>query len=160
MAPEPEETDTRGEFTRKFDREVLKDDSAAKAELEAQKRRHQEEEAGLESEFGKLNEVLAYRAQWLRERFPGVQEAPKVEFRGRRFEFPKRGAVGPGWIEFRSRLTETGLGITLECYMALEGRFGKRYDYVNFPKTGVDPARAKKFVENKIFEFAMDYQAA
>lgn len=152
-------SEPRGEFTRKFDRDVLKDESAAIEELEAQRKRQQEEEAGLEGEFGKLAEILAYRAKWLSERFPGVTEGSKIDFRGRRFEFPKRETVGPGWMEFRSRLTETGLGITLECFMQLEGKFAKRYDYVNFPKTGVDVTRAKKFVENKIFEFAMDYQA-
>jgi hypothetical protein len=152
----PEE---RGEFTRKFDRDVLKDETAAVEELEAQRKRQQLEESGLESEFVKLAEILTYRAKWLSERFPGVIEVGKTDFRGKRFEFPKRDKVGPGWMEFRSRLTETGLGISLECYMQLDGKFGKRYDYVNFPKTGVDIARAKKFVENKIFEFAMDYQA-
>ncbi|MEZ0227804.1 MAG: hypothetical protein ACAI25_04210 [Planctomycetota bacterium] len=151
--------DERGEFTRKFDRDVLKDETAAVEELEAQKKRQLEEEAGLESEFVKLSDILVYRAKWLSERFPGVVESAKVDFKGKRFEFPKRDKVGPGWMEFRSRLTETGLGITLECYMQLDGKFSKRYDYVNFPKTGVDVARAKKFVENKIFEFAMDYQA-
>src|SRR5581483_727943 len=149
----------RGEFTRKFDRDVLKDESAAVEELEVQRKRQLAEEAGLEGEFSKLNEILAYRAKWLTERFTGVTEAAKIDFRGKRFEFPVRDKVGPGWMEFRSRLTETGLGITLECFMQLDGKFGKRYDYVNFPKTGVDVTRAKKFVENKIFEFAMDYQA-
>jgi hypothetical protein len=154
-------SEPRGEFTRKFDRDVLKDESAAVEELAAQKRRQREEEAGLEGEFAKLAEILEYRAKWLSERFAGVKEAEnKGDSRARRFDFPKRGSVGPGWMEFRSRLTETGLGISLECYMQLEGKFQKRYDYVNFPKTGVDVTRAKKFVENKIFEFASDYQAA
>ncbi len=153
--PEPSE---RGEFTRKFDRDVLKDESAAVEELAAQRRRQQEEEAGLEGELKKLAEILDYRAKWLTERFQGVDVA-NIDFRGKRFEFPKRDKAGPGWMEFRARLTETGLGITLECFMQLDGKFGKRYDYVNFPKTGVDLPRAKKFVENKIFEFAMDYQA-
>ncbi len=151
----PEE---RGEFTRKFDRDVLKDESAAVEELAAQRRRQQAEEAGLEDEFKKLSDILDYRAKWLTERFQGVIDSAKIDFRGKRFEFPKRGGVGPGWIEFRTRLTETGLGISLESYMQLEGKFAKRYDYVNFPKTGLDVNRAKKFVENKIFEFAMDYQ--
>ena len=150
--------DERGEFTRKFDREVLKDESAAIEELEAQKKRQQADEAGLEGEFQKLAEILDYRAKWLVERFPGVVEK-KLDSRAKRFEFPKKAAAGPGWMEFRSKLTETGLGITLECNMLLEGKFAKRYDYVNFPKTGVDVPRAKKFVENKIFEFAIDYQA-
>jgi len=154
-------SEPRGEFTRKFDREVLKDETAALEDLDAQRKRQKAEEAGLEGEFVKLAEILDYRAKWLADRFPGVKEAAnKDDFRGKRFEFPKKGGAGPGWMEFRSRLTETGLGITLECFMQLEGKFQKRYDYVNFPKTGVDVARAKKFVENKIFEFATDYQGA
>lgn len=153
-------SEQRGEFTRKFDRDVLKDESAVVEELEAQRKRQQAEEAGLEGEFVKLNEILAYRAKWLSERFPGVTESAGMKDpRGKRFEFPVKDKVGPGWMEFRSRMTETGLGITLECFMQLDGKFTKRYDYVNFPKTGVDVTRAKKFVENKIFEFAMDYQA-
>jgi hypothetical protein len=150
--------DERGEFTRKFDRDVLKDETAAVEELAAQRRRQIEEEAGLEDEFKKLAEILDYRAKWLLERFAGVVDVAKVDFRGKRFEFPKKGNVGPGWMELRYHMTETGLGITLECYMQLEGKFAKRYDYMNFPKTGIDTARAKKFVENKIFEFASDYQ--
>lgn len=148
----------RGEFTRKFDRDVLKDETAATEELEAQRRRQQIEDAGLAGEFTKLDEILEYRSKWLSERFPGVKESSDKVERGKRFEFPKKGSAGPGSMEFRSRLTETGLGITLECFMQLEGKFQKRYDYVNFPKTGIDIARAKKFVESKIFEFAMDYQ--
>jgi hypothetical protein len=151
--------DPRGEFTRKFDRDVLKDESAAIEELEAQRKRQQTEEAGLEGEFQKLDTILDYRARWLAERFSGVKEPErKPEFRGRRFEFPRRVSGGPGWMEFRARLTETGLGITFECFMQLEGKFTKKYDYVNFQKAGVDVARAKKFVESKILEFAMDYQ--
>jgi hypothetical protein len=151
--------DPRGEFTRKFDRDVLKDETAAIEELEAQRKLQQAEDAGVEGELKKLDEVLAYRAKWLSERFQGVTEpGKKLEFRGRRFEFPRRGNVGPGWLEFRARLNETGLGITFECQMELEGKFSKRYDYMSFPKAFVDLARAKKFVENKIVEFAMDYQ--
>ncbi len=149
-------SEQRGEFTRKFDREVLKDETAVIEELEAQKKAKLEEEAGLESEFKKLLEILEYRAKWLAERFKCTET--KVEWKGRRFEFPKNKTAGPGYMEFRTRLTETGLGITLECTMGLEGKFAKRHDYVNFPKTNVDVARAKKFVENKIFEFATDYQ--
>jgi hypothetical protein len=152
-------SEPRGEFTRKFDRDVMKDDSAAREELEAQRKRQQQEEAGVEGELAKLDEILEYRSKWLAERFKGVTES-KVDFRGRRFEFPKKGGMGPGWIEFRSKLTETGLGITLESYMALDGKFAKKFDYMNFPKESVDVTRAKKFVENKIFEFAMHYQGS
>src|SRR5262249_55047867 len=113
---------------------------------------------GLEGEFKKLANILQYRAQWLQDRFKGVTEAQNLGFKGRRFEFPKKEKAGPSWIEFRTHLTDTGLGITLECFMELEGKFKKKYDYINFPKTAIDVERAKKFVENKIFEFAVDYQ--
>lgn len=150
----------RGEFTRKFDREVMKDDTAAFEELEAQRQKQRSEEQGVESEFAKLSSILEYRAQWLNGRFVGVKDSKEAGgARNRRFEFPVRDKVGPGWIEFRAHLTDTGLGITLECFMELEGKFKKKYDYINFPKTSVDAERAKKFVENKIFEFALDYQA-
>lgn len=149
--------ESRGEFTRKFDRDIMKDDTAALEELEAQRRKQKQEETGLDAEFHKLADILEYRSKWIRDRFTGVTEPGGLDFKGRRFEFPQRDKFGPGWIEFRSRLTDTGMGITLECFMALEGKYKKKYDYMNFPKTGVDIERAKKFVENKIFEFAMDY---
>jgi hypothetical protein len=152
--------DPRGDFTRKFDRDVLKDDSAALEELEAQRAKQRAEEEGVEGEFVKLANVLQYRANWLQDRFKGVIEPKGLSFRGRRFEFPKKEKAGPGWIEFRSHLTDTGLGIILESFMELDGKFKKKYDYITFPKVGVDVERAKKFVENKIFEFALEYQQA
>ena len=151
--------DPRGEFTRKFDREIMKDDTAALAELEAQRARQRAEEDGVETEFAKLAAILDHRAAWLMPRFKGVSDVKNLNFRGRRFEFPKRDKAGPGWIEFRSHLTDTGLGITLECFMELEGKFKKKYDYITFPKTGLDPEKAKKFVENKLYEFGTEYQA-
>jgi hypothetical protein len=147
----------RGEFTRKFDRDVLKDEKAGLEELEAQKKRQKAEESAVDGELKKLDELLAYRAGWLRDRFKTMVE-PKIDFRGRRFEFEKLGNAGPGWLEFKCRQTDTGLGIILESFMLLEGKFKKKYDYVTFPKTGVDVDRAKKFIESKIFEFALAYQ--
>lgn len=148
---------SRGEFTRKFDRDVLKDEKAGLEELEAQKKKVQAEESAVDVELKKLEDILTYRATWLRDRFKMMTE-PKVDFRGRRFEFVKLGNAGPGWLEFKCRQTDTGLGIILESFMQLEGKFKKKYDYVTFPKTGIDLDRAKKFVESKIFEFALAYQ--
>src|SRR5262249_28162143 len=119
----------RGEFTRKFDRDVLKDDRAALEELEAQKKKLHAEESATDGELKKLDDTLAYRANWLGARFKTMSE-PKIDFRGRRFEFQKLGNAGPGWLEFKSRQTDTGLGIILESFMLLEGKFKKKYDYV------------------------------
>lgn len=152
------EPSQKGEFTRKFDREVLKDEAAAIEELEAQKRKVHAEEEAVESELRKVEDVLNYRSKWLRDRFKTMHEPSGLDFRGRRFEFDKLSTCGPGWLEFRCRPTDTGLGIILESYMQLEGKFKKKYDYVTFPKTSVDVERAKKFVESKIFEFALAYQ--
>ena len=42
--------------------------------------------------------------------------------------------------------------------MQLEGVFGRRYDYVSFPKEGVNLDRTRRFIESKLFEFAGPYQ--
>ncbi|MEZ6189005.1 MAG: hypothetical protein R3F62_28905 [Planctomycetota bacterium] len=152
---------TRGEFTRKFDREILGDDSAAAEERAHLAKLQEAEQAALELEFTKLLQVLEYRAAWLRERFPGMRE-PKLESaRGRRFEFgpsPMDKGRTVGWLEFRTRLTDSQQAVLLESLMELEGQFSKRHDYVTFPKEKVSIDKAKRFVESKILEFAGTYQ--
>lgn len=150
---------SRGEFTRKFDREIMKDATVEREEMAAAQRAMAEEEQALETEFQKILGILAHRAEWLHSRFDGISEPESVDFRGRHFDFPKKSdSVGVGWLEFRCKLTDTSLGIILECLMGVEGRFKKRYDYVVFPKEKVNMERAKKFIESKIFEFAGSWQ--
>lgn len=150
----------RGEFTRKFDREILQDSTAAAEEQAVHKRKLQAEDAALEAEFLKVMSVLEYRSSWLRERFPAMREPGKLDFRGRRFEFSAKGG-GPavvGWIEFRTRLSDTQQAIVIESFMQLEGVFAKRYDYVSFPKEQVNLDRTRRFIESKLLEFAGPYQ--
>lgn len=148
----------RGEFTRKFDREIMGDDSVELEEREVMKALLSAEQEALESEFKKILAVLNQRADWLRKRFK-VIEPGDVQFRGRRFDFERgEGSAGAGWLEFRLRLTDTGLGIILECLMGVEGLFKKRYDYIVFPKDAVQVDKAQKFIEAKIFEFAGAWQ--
>lgn len=148
--------DGRGEFTRKFDRDILGDETAARAEEVHRHRLMEAQDRQLESEFLRIMSVLEYRAQWLRGRFPGCVE-PQVGFRGRRFEFHKDGKQ-VGWIEFHTRLTDSQQGILVQSFMELEGQFGKRCDYVSFPKDKVNLDRVKRFVESKLLEFAGPYQ--
>lgn len=148
----------RGEFTRRFDREIMKDDTVEQEELAALQAMKAAERDALESEFLKILGVLEHRAIWLKDRF-SVSEVGDLDFRGSRFEFPKTpDSVGAGWLEFRTRLTDTSLGILLECNMGVESRFKKRYDYIVFPKENVHVEKAKKFIESKIFEFAAAWQ--
>lgn len=154
---------TRGEFTRKFDREIMGDDSAAAEERAALEKLQQAERDALEGEFAKLLQILDYRAAWLRERFPSLRE-PEVDGNaGRRFEFSssltEKGRP-VGWLEFRTRLTDSKQAIQLQSFMELEGQFPRRYDYVTFPKEKVTIDKAKRFVESKILEFAGSYQDA
>ncbi|MDF1667457.1 MAG: hypothetical protein P1V97_37295 [Planctomycetota bacterium] len=150
---------SRGEFTRKFDREIMKDESVEKEELASLQRSQNKEKEAIEVEFQKLSDILDHRALWLHDRFANIKEPSEIDFRGRRFEFPQSpDSVGVGWLEFRSRLTDTALGIILECYMGISGRFKKRYDYITFPKENVNEEKAKKFIESKIFEFAGAWQ--
>lgn len=151
----------RGEFTRKFDRDILGDKSAEEEEARARKRLEDLEDTALEAEFQKVLDLLDYRARWLLERFKRCREAGKVGgFRGRRFEFTDEGEKLVGWIEFRTRLTDSQQGIMIESFMELDGRFPRRHDYVNFPKESVNLDRAKRFIESKLFEFAGPYQDA
>lgn len=151
----------RGEFTRKFDREVLRDQTAEAEEREVARRREAAADTALEAELQKVLAVLDYRAGWLKERFPALREPGGLTFRGRRFEFPPRGAgPGPpvGWIEFRVRLSDSQQAIVVESDMQLQGAFGRRHDYVTFPKEKVNVDRVRRFVESKLFEFAGPYQ--
>ena len=149
----------RGEFTRKFDREILGDESAADDEQEARAVAAAKEDEAVEAEFSKILSVLEYRATWLNERFEGCTEETALDFRGRRFEFKSKGKL-VGWIEFRTHMTASKMGITIESFMQLEGHFPKRHDYVTFPKENVKLERAKKFIETKLMEFAGPYQDA
>lgn len=149
----------RGEFTRKFDREILGDESAAEEEREAQRLAALAQDEALEAEFQKILSVLDYRANWLRERFPGFRPVGDLGFRGRRFEFLHEDKV-VGYVEFRVRLTDSQQGLRIESFMELEGQFPRRHDYVNFPKDNVNLDRVKRFVESKLLEFAGPYQDA
>ena len=149
----------RGEFTRKFDRDILNDQSAEEEERAFRKRLADAEESALEAEFSKILSVLDYRSEWLSKRFEGLHEPSGLDFRGRRFEFREAGTNDMhGWIEFRTRLTDSEQGIMIESFMELEGVFAKKYDYVSFPKEAVKIDKAKKFIESKILEFARPYQ--
>lgn len=148
----------RGEFTRKFDREILQDSTAEAEEREVQQRRLAAEDVALEAEFLKVMNVLEHRGKWLRERFTRLHEPASLDFRGRRFEFKGTGGELAGWIEFRTRLSDSQQAIVIESFMQLEGVFGRRYDYVSFPKEAVNLDRTRRFVESKLFEFAGPYQ--
>lgn len=151
--PEP----TRGEFTRKFDREILGDETAAEEEREAQRLKLAAHDNALEEEFEKILAILDYRSQWLRSRFSECKQVTALEFRGRRFEFVKDGKLR-GWIEFRTRLTDSQQGIAIESFMELEGAFARKHDYVTFPKEKINMDKAKRFVEAKIMQFAGPWQ--
>ncbi len=148
----------RGEFTRKFDREILQDSTAEAEEREVQRRKLAAEDAALEAEFLKVMSVLEHRGSWLRERFPKMREPKSLDFRGRRFEFAEGDGKVIGWIEFRTRLSDSQQAIVIESFMQLDDVFARRYDYVSFPKDAVNLDRTRRFVESKLFEFAGPYQ--
>jgi hypothetical protein len=152
-------TEQRGEFTRKFDREILGDETAAREEELHRQRLAEAGDKALEAEFHRIMNVLEYRAQWLRERFPSCVEPKQLSFRGRRFEFIQQNEV-VGWLEFHTRLTDSQQGIMVQSFMELRDQFPKRCDYVSFPKEKVNLDRVKRFVESKLLEFAGPYQDA
>jgi hypothetical protein len=148
----------RGEFTRKFDREILQDSTAEAEEQAVQRRKLEAQDTALEAELLKVTNVLEYRATWLRERFPRMREPGTLDFRGRRFEFTDKAGALVGSIEFRTKLNDMQLAIVIESFMQLEGAFARRYDYVSFPKDQVNVDRARRFIESKLLEFAGPYR--
>lgn len=148
----------RGEFTRKFDSKILRDEDAAVEEKKAQDAKLRAADDAVEAELQKLLGLVDHRAKWLKDRFPHVTEPASITFRGRHFDFPKTDQnANTGWLEFRARLNDSQMGILLEAAMEIPGRLAKKNDYITFPKHKADLEKAKKFLESKLFEFAEVY---
>ena len=147
----------RGEFTRKFDREVMKDKLAELEELRAKKKKEEDAEAKLEANFQKCLDAVEARRDFLYKRFPNISEPEKIDFRGRHFLFGASENLPPGTLQFSVRFNESRLGIIFECLMEIPGKLEKHKDYVTFPSDNVNDTKAKNFVQGKILEFCKAY---
>lgn len=155
-----------GEFTTKFDREILRSKAAENdaARLEVEKERAEQERVG---EFLRaIQAVVEKRAQFIVERFPGARRGDLGGV-GWRFEFAGGGGGGGdraaraaspiAAFQVRARLNDTRLAIVVESEIEIPARSVREKDYISIPLTSFDLERAKTFIETKLFDFARHY---
>lgn len=146
-----------GEFTGRFDREILNSELAAMAE-EARKRDAERQKAdALAADIEKISGVLEQRAQFVMERFPNAErkQGPEAGFV---LAFGKHEALREALFIMRARTNESQLAILVESRYEIDGdASGAHYDYVSLPVDHVDHDRAKRFIENMLLDFARTY---
>lgn len=143
-----------GEFTRKFDREILKLPGSKEREETAREHKERKKRERIEAELAKIEGLLQYRKDWLKERFSNiVLSAPEEGRRGLVLSLEKDGVQA--FLEFNYRLNDSGLAVLLESRTGAGEK--KLYDYTSFPAESVEYDRAKNFIEAKILEFAKEY---
>ena len=144
-----------GEFTRKFEREIMGHevpDAPDSSETRVKKAL---------DEITKLYSLIEERKDWLRQRFTNIveEETKDTTAAGLCCNFPKdKDHPRAGKLEFRCRSNETHQAIFLEGTIEIDGEQPVN-DYVSFPVERVNEAKAKKFIQDKIFAFAKEYLA-
>jgi hypothetical protein len=145
-----------GEFTGRFDREVLKEklgeDDPELARLQRLEKEQQDLARGLED----LGAILAKRERFMLERFAN---ASAEELSGHGFQLRFEGTDDRRRASFlmRARPNDSKLAIVVESRHEIEGEPNPSFDYVTLPVSQVDLDRARRFVEAKLMEFAKAY---
>ena len=139
-----------GEFTSKFDREILND---RMAEKEAETARSQKEQAEVDRVAQMLDEignVLQDRARFIRDRFDNAAESVPEGAVGFHFDFTATDDRREAKLWIRARLNDSQLAIRLESRFEVPTLQRKQSVYVNVPTT-IEPnlERARRFVEHR-----------
>ncbi len=150
-----------GEFTTKFDREILRSKAAEgeAARLEAEKEHAEHERIG--EHLRAIQDIVEKRARFIVERFPGARRGDLGGV-GWRFEFAGGGEAAGAPIaafQVRARLNDTRLAILVESEIEIPSRSVREKDYISIPLTTFDLERARNFIETKLFDFARHYVA-
>ena len=145
-----------GEFTTRFDKEILKSHLAEqqKKALEAQK--EQSEQSRVENEVKEIGKILERRAPFLRERFPNAQQET-VDYTGFKLNFAQTGERKSASFFLRTRLNDSKMAILVESQYEIPSRNIKEYDYISLATVKVDMDKAKRFIEAKLLDFARIY---
>ncbi len=145
-----------GEFTSRFDKEILKSHLAEqhKKALDAQK--EQAEQDRIDLDVKEIGKILDRRVAWVKERFPNA--APeKVDYTGFRFKFAQTAERKAAVLFMRARTNDSRMAILVESQYEIPGANVKEYDYVSLTTQKVDMDKAKRFIESKLFDFAREY---
>jgi hypothetical protein len=145
-----------GEFTSRFDKEILKSHLAEENKKKLEAAKEQAEQDRIDADVKKIGEISDRRVPWIRERFPNAEQE-KVDHAGFRFRFnqtPERKAAS---FLLRVRTNESRMAIMVESQYEVPASKVKEYDYISLPTQKVDFDKAKRFIEAKIFDFAKIY---
>jgi hypothetical protein len=145
-----------GDFTNRFDREILR---SKMAELEEEKNRSAKEQKELdkiEQVLLEIGRLLDRRASFLSERF-GNSAREEIGGVGFKFRFDPSGDRRRAAFSMRARVNDSRLAILLESNFEIPDQSVKQYDYMSLPVQRVDLERARRFVEAKLLDFARAY---
>jgi hypothetical protein len=147
-----------GEFTSKFDREILHDRMAEEEAEAARSRREQAEIDRVAQMLKDIGDVLQDRARFIRDRFDNAAESVPEGAVGFHFDFAATDERREAKLWIRARLNDSQLAIRLESWFEVPTLQRKQSDYVNIPTT-TEPnlERTRRFVESKLFDFARAY---
>ncbi|GIW71618.1 MAG: hypothetical protein KatS3mg102_1160 [Planctomycetota bacterium] len=147
-----------GEFTGKFDREILKSHLVDPAQQ--QREREQREQQRLEQELHQIGKIIDHRRKFLLERFANAladEETPPPGVPGMALRFEPDGVLRKAKFVLRARPNDSRLAIVIEARYEIAGLQHPSYDYITLPVTQVDLERARRFIEAKLIDFARAY---
>ena len=142
-----------GEFTSRFDKEILKSALAGEQKKKLEQEKEKAEQDRIDSDVKEIGKLLEKRAGFIKERFPNAVEE-KVDFQGFRFSFAPSGDKKQAVFFMRVRTNDSRMAILVESQYEMPGSAKKiEYDYITLPTQKVDMDKARRFIETKLLDF-------
>jgi hypothetical protein len=146
-----------GDFTSKFDKEILKSAMAEQQKKALDAAKEKAEQDRIDQDVLEVGKILQRRAGFIKDRFPNAVEE-KVEFTGFRFQFQATADKKAAVFFMRARTNESRMAVLVESQWELPNAAKKiEYDYITLPVQKVDMDKAKRFIETKLLDFARLY---
>ena len=145
-----------GEFTSRFDKEVLKSHLAEQNKKALEQAKEKVEQDRIDTDVKEIGKVAERRVPWMRERFPNAKQKT-VDHAGFRFKFAQTPERKAATFLLRVRPNESRMAIMVESNYEIPASKVKEYDYISLPTLKVDMDKAKRFIEAKLLDFAKIY---
>lgn len=146
-----------GDFTNRFDREILRSKMAELDQLKNEQAKEQKELDQIERDLLEIGKIIERRAAFLGERFTNAR---REEIGGVGFKFlfaPAEGKAQQAVFSLRARANDSRLAIVVESNFEIPDAGAKEYDYISISTRKMDIDRAKAFIEAKLLDFARAY---
>ena len=145
-----------GDFTNRFDREILKSEMA-KINTEKLKEAEEKKEAERIDVFLEdIDKLLARRAAFVTERFKN-STAVDLPGAGFQYSFKADGKLKAADFSITARINDSRMAVHVESFYEIPDVKAKEKDYITIPLQKLDLDRAKRFIESKLLDFARLY---